>query len=311
MSAGVVEVAGPGAGTAVSAARVVVVDRPTEREVLLARHATRGQVAFFLAQRGRDLEELDEVAERQAEALATVLGGVPRELRRARVRRDDLDRFLFEPDDLVVVVGKDGLVANVAGTLRGQPVLGVDPSGGRRAGVLARHAPDAVAAVLAAVRAGTATIEQRRMVHARLDDGREMRALNEVFVGHRSHQSARYRLAVGGGAERQSSSGLIVATGTGATGWAASIHRERACGFDLPAPGEEALAWFVREAWPSPMTGCSLTAGRLGAREALRCTAECEGAVVFGDGIEADALVLEWGQTVEVGIARETLRFVA
>ena len=64
------------------------------------------------------------------------------------------------------------------------------------------------------------------MVRAALDDGQELRALNEIFVGHRTHQSARYELGVGGVNEHQSSSGLIVATGTGATGWAQSINRQ-------------------------------------------------------------------------------------
>ena len=77
------------------------------------------------------------------------------------------------------------------------------------------------------------------MAAARLDDGQELLALNEVFVGHASHQSARYTLALGERAERQSSSGLIVATGTGATGWAASIHRERHSGLALPAPEDD------------------------------------------------------------------------
>ena len=41
--------------------------------------------------------------------------------------RGDLDRFLFEPDDLVVIVGQDGLVANVSKYLDGQPVVGINP----------------------------------------------------------------------------------------------------------------------------------------------------------------------------------------
>ena len=72
-----------------------------------------------------------------------------------------------------------------------------------------------------------------------------------MFVGHASHQSARYRLRVGDRTERQSSSGMIVATGTGATGWAASIHRERHSTLAPAGPEEDALSFFVREPWPS------------------------------------------------------------
>ena len=35
------------------------------------------------------------------------------------------------------------------------------------------------------------------MVEAVLDDGQSLLALNEVFIGHQSHQSARYRIAWG------------------------------------------------------------------------------------------------------------------
>lgn len=42
--------------------------------------------------------------------------------------RGDLDRFLFEPDDIVLALGQDGLVANVAKYLDGQPVIGSNPS---------------------------------------------------------------------------------------------------------------------------------------------------------------------------------------
>ncbi len=148
------------------------------------------------------------------------------------------------------------------------------------------------------------------MVGARLEAGDRLLALNEIFVGHRSHQSARYRLELGDEAERQSSSGLIISTGTGATGWASSIHRERHASFALPAPGDPDLAWFVREAWPSVATGTALTAGLLAPPTRLRVVSEMEDGVVFGDGIEDDRLALPWGQPVEVGRAREVLRLV-
>jgi hypothetical protein len=145
------------------------------------------------------------------------------------------------------------------------------------------------------------------MVRARLDDGQELRALNEVFVGHRSHQSARYGLTVGGASERQSSSGLIVTTGTGATGWAKSINQGR---LELPGPVAPELAWFVREAWESPVTGAALTAGVLAPGAEVTVTSEIDG-VVFGDGIEEDRLALDWGQRVTIGAAEQRLRLVA
>jgi hypothetical protein len=37
--------------------------------------------------------------------------------------------------------------------------------------------------------------QNRTMVAAKLDDGQTLTALNEIFVGHVSHQSARYTIA--------------------------------------------------------------------------------------------------------------------
>jgi hypothetical protein len=291
--------------------RCVIVERPTEFRELLARHATRGQVRFFLEQRGIAIEDVEARDATFASARAAVLAAVPADWRTAIVARDELDRFLFGEDDIVVAVGQDGLVANVAKYLDAQPVIGVDPSPGRNAGVLVTHPPAAVADLLADVAAGRAAFGRRTMVEAAVDDGQRLVALNEIFVGHSRHQSARYELAVGGARERQSSSGVIVATGTGATGWAASINRERPRPLAMPAPEDGALAWFVREAWPSPATGTSLTAGLLAPPDALTVRCELgEGAVVFGDGIEADALRVGWGQTITVAPAARALSVV-
>jgi NAD kinase len=291
--------------------RCVIVERPTEYRELLEHHATREQARFFLEQRGVAIEDVEARHRAFEAARSVVAGAIPADWRTAAVSRDELDRFLFAADDIVVAVGQDGLVANIAKYLDGQPVIGVDPEPGRNPGVLVRQAPEAVADLLADVAAGRAALEGRTMVQASLDDGQRLVALNEVFVGHASHQSARYALTVAGRTERQSSSGLIVATGTGATGWAASINRERRDGLALPAPTDRELAWFVREAWPSPATGTALTAGVLEPTGAV--TVRCElgdGGKVFGDGIESDALRPSWGQMVTIERARPSLALV-
>src|SRR5215213_4262310 len=78
----------------------------------------------------------------------------------------------------VLELGQDGLVANVAKYLDGQPVIGLNPDPGRVPGVLVRHPPEAAADLLSDL----ARVEHRTMVRAALDDGQEVLALNEVFV---------------------------------------------------------------------------------------------------------------------------------
>jgi hypothetical protein len=78
----------------------------------------------------------------------------------------------------------------------------------------------------------------------------------------------------------------------------------------LPAPASPELAWFVREAWPSPTTGTEQVQGVLARDERLSVTVESDRLVAFGDGIETDALELTWGQVVRIGVASTRLRLL-
>ena len=292
------------------APRVVIVHRRTEYSELLDRHATRGQAEFFLASRGRSIEEVKARHDQLEASIALVSRSLADDTRQGRVERSDLDRYAFAPEDIIVIVGQDGLVANVAKYLTGQPVIGIDPEPGRNAGILVTHSADDAGALIAATVAGRAAVNPRSMVRATLDDGQSLVALNELYFGDEGHQSSRYVVTVPGGAsERQSSSGVIIATGTGSTGWAASIASDRALGDTLPSADSSALSWYIREAWPSRSTGRELTAGVLAAGEQLTFEVESDSLVTFGDGIEVDYLAVGWGQrlTVELSDRRLTL----
>lgn len=293
------------------APRAVVVHRRTELEDMLARHGSRGAAAFFLRSRGQDLALLESRHEATQAALRRVAADIPLDWRRGTVERGDLDRFLFASDDILIVVGQDGLVANVAKYLTGQPVLGINPDPAVNPGVLVPLAPTMVGDRLTLLTNGSATIEHRTMVQGRVDDTQTLLALNEIFLGHPSHQSARYTLLTPGGErERQSSSGLIAGTGTGATGWCRSIALERSSALPPPSATERALTWFVREAWPSPATGISHTEGTLEGDAHLTITGETDGLVLFGDGIETDHITLAWGQQVTISVASQSLSLV-
>ncbi|MFD8893966.1 hypothetical protein [Streptomyces sp. NPDC059566] len=295
------------------APRAVIVHRRTEYEELLARHGTHGQAAFFLSSRGRSIDEVVRRHERTRQALREVAAAVPLTWRNSRVERADLDRFLFAPEDVVVVVGQDGLVANTAKYLRGQPVVGIDTDPGRNPGVLVRHRCADAAALLRAATAAGSRAEELTMVEAVADDTQRLLALNEIYLGSPGHQTARYRLGsdgANGPGEAQASSGVLVGTGTGATGWLRSLWLERGSRAGLPAPCDRRLLWFVREAWPSPTTGTTKVAGELGQGQGLQLTVESDRMVVFGDGMESDALELTWGQSVRLGIAGTSLHLV-
>lgn len=287
-----------------SAPRLVLVHRRTQLDELLAEHSTLGAVEFFLATRGQEVGPLLAADESQRRAVDAAMAAAPSDWRQAVVERGQLSRFLFEPDDLVVVVGQDGLVPNVSKYLDGQQVFGISPG---RPGLLCLHRATELAGYISGdVLAETSV---RRMVEARVDDGRQLVALNEVFLGDVGHQSARYILGVGERSEQQSSSGLIVGTGTGSTGWLSSLWGQVMPDFDLPDAESVQLAYFVREAWPSPSTGTALVSGLLDSEAAITVRAQSS-LVVFGDGIESDRLRVEWGQDVTIRRSERVLRLL-
>lgn len=295
--------------------RAVLVTRKTELDELIAKVGTLAQARFVLKSRGlgaqatSPIDELNHRHERQEAAIHEVLGALPRTWRRARVSREELDRFLFEPEDFVIALGQDGLVANTAKYLVGQPVLGINPLPELYEGVLVRYPSAAAADAFATFEQHRLTTESRTMVQATLADGQRLVALNEIFIGHRSHQSARYRLDFVGRSERQSSSGVIVSTGTGASGWARSIANSRRETPPMPSPTDPFLAFFVREAWPSRATGATLTQGVVAPEQPLVLTSEMnEGGTLFGDGLESDRLDLPWGQVATLGLAPHALQ---
>lgn len=291
--------------------RVVQVHRRTEYEEMVMRHGTRQQATFFLEQRGRNLGELAERHALVQRAREMVAASVPTDWRRTEIERSDLHHFRFAPEDVVVVIGQDGLVANAAKYLTGQAVIGINPEPSRNPGVLVPHPPEAAPALLASAASADGVRERRTMVAATTDDGQELLALNEVYFGHRSHQSARYRVELAdGSSERHSSSGVLVGTGSGATGWLRSAWQERRSALPLPAPESPDLCWFVREAWPSIATGTELTEGLLRVDTVLTLRSESDELVCFGDGMEGDAIRVGWGQSMTISAARQTLDLV-
>ena len=295
--------------------RAILVWRESLLQQFSELYGTKEQARFQARSRHQDLAGLERADAMLHDGIRVVDSLLPPDWRRTRVSRDLLDRFLFAPGDVVLAVGQDGLVANVAKYLTGQLVIGVNPDPSLYDGVLCRFAPLAVAPLIESlsrdpVGSGLA-VEERTMVRARRSDGQQLLGVNEIFVGHQSHQSARYLLSVGGRDERHSSSGLICTTGTGATGWARSIATQRAKPPALPQPEDGWLTWFVREPFPSVATQVDLDGGILKPGESLRVVSELgQGGVAFADGIESDRLDFVGGQLLEISAAREKLRLV-
>lgn len=291
--------------------RVVLLSRRTEFDHLMARHGTRGQIEFFLESREQNLEEIEARHNLQVSTLKKARQLIPADWSVAEIQRQDLDRFLFTPNDLIVAVGQDGLVANLAKYLDGQPVIGLSPDLKSGEAILTASTIKDLSGLYRDVFKRKVKIQNRTMVEARLDDGQTLSALNEIFIGHQSHQSAKYLIRHGKTEEYQSSSGVIVASGTGITGWAKSILRATKRKAQLQPDDGEAL-FFTREPWPSRNSQVGLNFGHVSERHKLTLTSRMnERGTIFADGIETDFLKFDWGTKVRIGISKRTLNLVS
>ena len=295
--------------------RVVVVRRTTQYESLLAEHGTVQMARFRLELMGQSLDRVEAIHRATLKVTARALRDVPHTWRKTSVLRKDLDRFVFQPDDIIVAVGEDGLVPNVAKYLTGQIVVGINPDTSYEAKMMVwreRYMP----LIYSRIQNDAAHFQHRIMVECEIieeegQEGRKILALNELFCGHQSHQSAKYDIEYEGAKEYQSSSGLIVSTGTGCTGWASSIASQRTAPLPFPEPEEDVLLFQVREAWDSPFTGVSIQHGYVEPEAPLRVTSRMQGGgVVFGDGIETDRLEFLWGQTAVFRVSERSLKLM-
>ncbi len=298
--------------------RVVIVTKLTRFEELVQKHFTEGAAQFFLESQGQSIESYREEHIVYEKALSAIRKQLPNDVPVAQVKRDALPHFLFRDKDLVIVCGPDGLFANLAKYMGDQPILGVNPDPTTIAGALMLFTPADVGRVVADVRAGKHHTEQLPFVKAAVGFDRVVWGINDIFIGRKDHVSARYKVSFGGREERHFSSGIIVSTGVGSTGWVRSVA---AMVEGLTRPGQpnqlsqlphatsDELVFVVREPFPSPGTGTSIVTGRVTPERPLTLVSEMpEGGYVFSDGIVERGVAWAAGNTVTITVGDRYVR---
>ncbi len=297
--------------------KIILVVRDTRLDELVSRYNTVAQARFYIEHLGADFsdyqreDQVYKAAVKDAEQVLRRIGRVQ------TLQRAFLPNFIFGARDVVVVLGQDGLVANTLKYLHAQPVIGVNPDPERWDGLLLPFAVRDLAAVVPEVIAGGRDLRPITMARANLSDGQHLLAVNDLFIGAHSHVSARYRLRCGRREEDQSSSGVIVSTGLGSTGWFKSIVTG-ALGvagnfIDAPSPADvkSSFAWdadylyfSVREPFPSRATSASLVFGRVDAASPLVIESHmADNGVIFSDGMPGDCLAFNAGVKATIAVA--------
>jgi len=291
------------------------------------RFNTVSQARFYVEHQGADFSDYlreDETYHRALTETEEVLGQMGR---LQTVDRSFLPNFVFAREDTVVTLGQDGLVANTLKYLDGQPVVGVNPDPERWDGRLLPFRVGDLGKLMPEVILRKRSPRSVTMAKAALNNGQILYAVNDLFIGPKTHTSARYFIRSGKAGETHSSSGVIVSTGMGATGWLKSLltgagaiasaaggrgniePRHSGC-YERAVNGfkweSDYLYFTVREPFPTRTTGTSLVFGRVTKDAPLVLESRmAENGVIFSDGIEKDFLEFNSGTQAVIGIAEK------
>ena len=296
--------------------KVVLVTRRTRLEDLVAKYLTIDQARFYLEHLGADFSDYQREHDAYQQELQATVRALEQWGRYQIIDRGFLPNFIFGPSDIVVALGQDGLVANTMKYLDRHPLIGLNSDARRHDGILLPFVANDLPALLREVAAEKRASRAVTMAKASLANGEVLYAVNDLFIGARTHTSAVYEIATGTQTERQSSSGLIVATGLGSTAWFKSIvtgslaiagafgGSGASATYSPQAWDSDELHFAVREPFPSRSSQASLVCGRLTKSETLKLRSLMpENGVIFSDGIETDRLDFNSGTEAQITIA--------
>ena len=301
--------------------KLVIVTRKTRLAELIERFNTRSQAKFYIEHAGGDFSDY----EREDDAYRTGLDHLRRtldfEMPHQLVDRTLVPTFQFQKEDVVITLGQDGLVANTAKYAGAQPIVAVNPEPGRFDGILLPFEASQARTAVAQLMEAKAKIREVTLAEVILRDGQRLLAFNDFFLGARSHVSALYRIACGKRDEIQSSSGVLVSTGAGSTGWISSVFNMASgvanfCG-GTQVKGirmsweDRHLLYVVREPFLSRHSRIGIVAGMLESGEELVLESLMpSGGVIFSDGMEMDYLQFNSGAVAHIRAAEQRARLV-
>ena len=296
--------------------KVVIVTKKTRLSELIYKYNTVEQAKFYVEHMGMDFSDYIIENERYEKAVQTINSIASQYARVSVVDRAYIPNMIFDRCDIIVVVGQDGLVVNTMKYLDGQPIIGVNPDKDRWDGILLPFEAGDMQRMLPKVIEGNYSTKKVTMAQAQTKDGQMMLAVNDFFIGCNSHGSARYEICVDNRQEKQSSSGIIVSTGVGSTGWYKSVItqvKQIAAMFGNDSVyfkpmnwNEEALTYVVREPYPSCSTSANIVFGKIENTSKIVLTSNMpSGGIIFSDGIQEDAIEFNAGMEVEIGISQK------
>lgn len=298
----------------------IIVKNKTRLESLIERFNTKAQAKFYIERLGGNFEDYVLEHDTFLSSLTSLQTQLSKVIKHKIVERTYIPSFIFSEKNLIVVIGQDGLVANTAKYSKGIPIIAVNPDKKRYDGVLLPFCTDNFIGGVEDVITNKFQSKTMRFAEAKLNDGQRLLAFNDFFIGASIHISARYKISFNNNTEEHSSSGLIVSTPAGSTGWLSSIFNmaygvtgmfEKNLKQKRPKLKESELLFVVREPFQSIKTQTGISAGLIKNQQTLIIESLMPtSGVIFSDGIETDFLNFNSGSIATVGIAKETAKIV-
>ncbi len=298
----------------------IIVKNKTRLELLIERFNTKAQAKFYIERLGGNFDDYEIEHEIFQDSLQSLQLQLSKVIKNKIVERNYISSFIFSENQLIIVIGQDGLVANTAKYSKSIPIIAVNPDKERYDGVLLPFDTHNFIGGVENVILNQYHSKTMRFAEAKLNDGQRLLAFNDLFIGASSHISAKYKISFNNSTEEQSSSGLIVSTAAGATGWLSSIFNmsygiasmfEKNLKPKRPKLKENELLFAVREPFQSIRSQIGISAGILKTdNELIIESLMPTSGVIFSDGIESDFLKFTSGSIATIGIARETAKLV-
>ena len=303
--------------------KIIIVTAETRLQKLKKRYGSSlEQTKFYMKSKGIGLEDVLEEDSSLNSAVKTAQKELSSILKTKVITRSFLSNYIFSENEIVVVIGQDGLVANTAKYVHGIPIIGVNPEPSRFDGMLLPFNLSNYEKIVERVLRGQYHYKEVTMAKARLNDGQQLLAFNDLFIGPKNHTSARYKIRFGNKEEQQSSSGIIVSTGAGSTGWLSSlINMAKGINHAFSSASnlqqqqfnwdKNELIYIVREPFLSKTTKADLSAGRILQSTFLEIESLMPGnGVIFSDGVLPDYLEFNTGAIAQIGLAEERAKLV-
>lgn len=342
----------------------IIIKPKTSFDETVARFGVEKQAEFYI-QRNLDIFEKDEMPELKAKRRlfkSKVGSGEIQDLKKEKsanestidkiysicsknlktkiIDKNFLPSYIFTEQDVVIVVGQDGLVANTAKYVRNIPIIGINPEPERYDGVLLPFQLNTFEPIFYKVLSNTYKYQSVTMAEAVLNDGQKILAFNDLFIGPRSHTSAKYTLTYEEEIEAQSSSGIIVSTGVGSTGWyssffnmvdginsksnsgisskllssissvSSSISSSHNRSYLFPREANE-LRFIVREPFISKTSSANIVHGAITPTNKLVIESNmANNGIIFSDGVESDFLNFNSGTIATIQISEDKAKLV-